>query len=195
VVPGQEGNLGDQIRGFGFSRAGDVDSLLRFSGGLAFTQAYPFAANPNGFLPGAAGIPARKQVVEVLLAFPTNLKPIVGQQVTVSEGNRAATAARVSLLLARADAGDADLVAKTQDDDGRPRGYVCIGAGGFRPDSTRRRIVTRDELVRGTQDCDVTVTFTAVPPGRAPASASTATATAASTATSTDPHTPISVPA
>ena len=46
-----------------------------------------------------------------MLAFDTNIFPIVGQQITLTQSDSSAVAARIALLEAQATAGAADLVA------------------------------------------------------------------------------------
>ncbi|TNE87179.1 MAG: hypothetical protein EP330_19625 [Deltaproteobacteria bacterium] len=48
-----------------------------------------------------------------VLAFDTNLAPIVGQQITLTDATPADRLTRLDLLVARADAGDCDLIAHT----------------------------------------------------------------------------------
>jgi hypothetical protein len=100
-----------------------------------------------------------------LLSFPTNLKPIVGQQITVRADNLDATEPRLALLERRADAGDCDLVAKSQSVTGRRHGHLYVGRGQFRPDARARPQVDTDALCRSTRHPGSTVTFTCVPPG------------------------------
>jgi hypothetical protein len=68
------------------------------------------------------------------MAFPTNLAPIVGQQITLARSSSAAVAARVDLLRQRADAGECDLVAKTTagGDDGDDEGDKAGDKAGDR---------------------------------------------------------------
>jgi hypothetical protein len=170
-IPGQEGFLGDQIRGFGFSRAGDVDSALRFISNFAFDTRSPFGPNPDGFpsnpdqTTNEEGLRQKKSVISFLMAFDTNLRPIVGQQTTLTQATAAAVGARIALLMDRADAGDCDLVAKafTQ---GAQRGYVYVGSGAFLSDRARTGYVTSADLQSiGTHDATASVTYTCVPPG------------------------------
>jgi hypothetical protein len=65
-------HMGDQIRGHGFLHDGSVDTLFNFVGAGAF------------FFPSDA---MRRNMVEFLLAFDSDLAPIVGQQVTRHSGN------------------------------------------------------------------------------------------------------------
>jgi hypothetical protein len=100
---------GDQVRGFGFIHDGSVDTMFRFHGAVAFLRSPQV---PAGFPADdlAANFRQRRQVEAFMLAFDSNLAPIVGQQVTLSGDSRAAELARVALLEARAAAGECDLV-------------------------------------------------------------------------------------
>ena len=150
--------MGDQVRGFGFLHDGSVDTVNRFLSAGAFSRSLPPAggANPGGFDLSAEGNKLRRQVEQFLLAFDTNLKPIVGQQVTVTHANQVAAAPRIALLIARADAGDCELVAK-----GAGRGYLYVGHGAFKQDRATAHRVTSAALL-STNDA---VTFTCAPVG------------------------------
>ncbi len=63
---------------------------------------------PNGF----TNFEQMRQVAEFTFAFDTNLKPVVGQQISLTASNGAVVGPRINLLRQRADAGDCDLVAK-----------------------------------------------------------------------------------
>jgi DNA-binding beta-propeller fold protein YncE len=112
TVPGLEGHQGDQIRGFGFAHSGEFDTVVRFISAFSFAQNTPFGVNPDGFPKGEEGLIPRRAVEAFLFAFDSNLKPIVGQQVTLTKIKDAWTTSRVQLLVDRADAGDCDLVVK-----------------------------------------------------------------------------------
>ena len=90
------GFLGDQVRGFGFVHDGAVDTLFRFFTAKVFnpqlTVGFPII-NPDG---------TRRDVVDFMMAFDSDLAPIVGQQVTLTSGNAAAVSARIDLLMQRA---------------------------------------------------------------------------------------------
>ena len=64
-----------------------------------------------------------------MLVFDSNLKPVVGQQVTLRSSNHGVAVQRLALLAARADRGDCDLTARGI---GRP-----VRAGGKFPDGPR----------------------------------------------------------
>lgn len=132
-VAGLSGFLGDQVRGFGFLSAGDFDTIVRFHNVLQFDRSFPFGLNPDGFAHGEAGNFERRLVEAFLLAFDTNHAPIVGQQVTLASGSGLGTHIRINLLLARAAAGECDLVAKAGEG-ASARGYLYTNAGMFQPD-------------------------------------------------------------
>jgi len=99
--------LGDQVRGFGFSHDGTVPTMFRFNSGFDRT-----ALNPVGLPITPDSAQAKRNMEQFMLAFDTNLAPIVGQQVTLTAATRRAVSPRIDLLVARADAGECDLVAK-----------------------------------------------------------------------------------
>jgi len=87
---------GDQIRGFGFVHDGVIDTVERFLTAVVFapqlTSGFPLF-NPNA---------TRRDVEQFLLAFDTDLAPIVGQQVTLTNVNATAAGSRIDLLIQRA---------------------------------------------------------------------------------------------
>jgi len=92
------GNTGNQIRGFGFTNDGSVDTMFRFFNALVFhpqlTVGFP-QSNPDA---------TRRNVEQYVLAFDTDLAPIVGQQVTLTSSNSAAVGPRITLFEQRANA-------------------------------------------------------------------------------------------
>jgi DNA-binding beta-propeller fold protein YncE len=154
---------GDQVRGFGLVHDGNLDTVFRFHHGQSFSVNATGPGN-GGLVDGPEGEAQRRQIEAFVLAFPTNLAPIVGQQITLSASSPAAVAARVDLLRQRADAGDCELVAKTQIA-GAEVGFVYVGAGKFQSD--RRALPPIDDAAlrllagRATRP----VTYTCVPPG------------------------------
>lgn len=90
------GNLGNQIRGFGFTGDGSTDTIIRF---LSATVFNPTAK--SGF-PQQNPDATRSDVEQFLLAFDSDLAPIVGQQVTLTSTNGAAVGPRIDLLISRA---------------------------------------------------------------------------------------------
>ena len=169
---------GDQVRGFGFLHDGSTDTVFRFHASTVFVQrdvTNPFP-NPGG-IPTAspdddaataqqkvlANIQLRRQIEAFMLAFDSNLAPIVGQQVTLAASPSAATEARVGLLEARAQAGECDLVVHGQTARG-PVAFLYEPAGNrFLPDRVRGDRLS-DAALRALA-CEGPLTFTAVPPG------------------------------
>jgi DNA-binding beta-propeller fold protein YncE len=183
-----EGFLGDQVRGFGFLHDGSVDTVFRFISTVIFTPRppdtiglpsppFPFRVDPrtppellvNGRDPGNEGglpippadpITLRRNLEAFLLAFDSNLAPIVGQQVTLTRHNAAEVGLRIDLLIARAEEGECDLVAKN-----RWGGFLYISEGNFR--FSRRGIPKiPDPVLRATANLPKgEITYTCVPPG------------------------------
>ena len=128
--------LGPQIRGFG--QANDGASAV---------------------LPTAVDTP---ELFEFLMAFPSDLKPVVGQQVTltktVSGGD---VEARINLLTARASLGDCDLIVQASVD-GNSRRWLLGSDGRFRSDRETDDPVSGESLraLTGSE-----MTFLCVPPG------------------------------
>jgi DNA-binding beta-propeller fold protein YncE len=160
------GQMGDQVRGFGFVHDGAVDTLFRFFSAVVFANT------------GLTGFPSntdRRNVEAFMLAAPTDLAPIVGQQVTLTSTNGAAAGLRIDLLVARARAPftskllggasfEADLVAKAATG-GRVRGFVYERAAGtWRPDDGTPNLTTA-ALRALAATAGQEVTFTAVPTG------------------------------
>jgi hypothetical protein len=162
-------NMGDQVRGFGFTGDGSTDTLFRFLTATAFkptsNSGFP-QANPDG---------TRRDVEQYLLAFDSDLAPIVGQQVTLAAGNAGAAGARIDLLEQRAAAPfvskslngavtECDLVAHVALN-GRIQSYLYDpAAGNFVPGDGGVRL--SDAALRGLATVPgQEVTYTAVTPG------------------------------
>jgi DNA-binding beta-propeller fold protein YncE len=174
------GFLGPQVRGFGFLHDGSVDTVFRFISSVVFTPRPPGTIpilDPrtppelldHGQDPGNAGglpippndpITPRRDLEAFLLAFDSNLAPIVGQQITLTKRNAAVAGPRIDLLIARANANECDLVAKN-----RLGGFLYVGNGKFR--SSRHRVPTiPDALLRiASRLPDGEITYTCTPPG------------------------------
>jgi DNA-binding beta-propeller fold protein YncE len=91
------GNMGDQIRGFGFVNDGSVDTLFRFFTAVVFrpllNSGFPIF-NPDN---------TRRDLEQFVLAFDSDLAPIVGQQTTLNIANAKAVGSRIDLMLQRAE--------------------------------------------------------------------------------------------
>ena len=163
LFPGDNGFMGDQVRGFGFINDGAHDTIFRFHQSLGFDTAFGSA---NGFddSPGGGGDAKRRQVEQYLLAFDTNLAPIVGQQVTLTQHNVAAALPRVDLFIARADEDECDLVAKSSVF-GEELGFLYVGSNQFITSRLALGPLDKALLVSLAQVLHRSVTFTCVPPG------------------------------
>jgi hypothetical protein len=159
--PGNTGFQGDQVRGFGFLHDGSVDTLFRFVNAVGFSES---PTNPTGFPVNAAGDELRRQVEDFMLAFDSNLHPIVGQQVTLTAQNLASAGPRISLLIARAEAGECDLVAKRLSHT-HEGGYVYISPGKFHGNRQGEPLLSDAELRALASESGGEVTYTCLPPG------------------------------
>jgi hypothetical protein len=135
VVTGADfGHKGDQVRGFGYLHDGSFDTLFRFHHGLVFSRDFTaFGPNPGGFPSGAPGDVMRRQVERFMLAFDSNLAPIVGQQITLTSTNGGSVGPRIDMMLARAAAGECEVAVKGVES-GRRRGWVRNPDGTFASD-------------------------------------------------------------
>ncbi len=161
--------MGNQIRGFGFTGDGSTDTMFRF------LSAAVFKPTPNSGFPQNDPDATRRDVEQYLLAFDSDLAPIVGQQVTLTSDNAAAAGPRIDLLMQRAAAPfvskslngavtECDLVAQVAQN-GRIVGYLYDPvAGNFMPDDGVTRI--SDAALRALAATPgQEVTYTAATPG------------------------------
>ena len=147
---------GDQIRGSGFTHDGSKDTPMRFFNAFVATP-----ASPEGF----TNFNQMRQVAEFIFAFDSNLKPIVGQQITLTPGTAATVGPRIDLMRTRAVAGECELIVKTQKD-GDERGYYFnVGLGKYQSSVASAPNLTdsalRTQLINGGKPA----TYTCVPPG------------------------------
>ncbi len=145
---------GDQVRGFGFTHDGSFDTIFRFLHGTVFNPQPDQGLIHDGM---------RTSVERFLLAFDSNHRPIVGQQVTISANNNGDADARLDLILERADAGECDAVAKGVVD-GEERGWVYDG-DAFASDRAADSGTSAADLKALAQVPGQPLTFTAVPVG------------------------------
>jgi len=161
---GNNGNQGAQIRGYGFLHDGSIDTVVRFLNATVFNQMqFGMTVNPGGFQNGAAGDPVRRQVERFILAFDSELKPVVGQQITLSSSNGGTVGPRIDLFIARDTAGDCDVVVKGTLA-GEQRGWYRAGAGNFLSDRVAEAPLSDAALRALASSTDLT--YSCVPPGQ-----------------------------
>ena len=166
--PGGNEHLGEQVRGFGYLHDGSIDTLFRFFQSTVF--------NPNLGVGFDGGDPQRRDMEAFMLAFPSDLAPIVGQQVTIDATNESATRPRLDLFQVRANvpfpskllgpgATECDLIAKGVLD-GLPKGWLYLpGGNDFAADDGTT--IDIDALVE-LAVTEAPITFTCAPPGSGP---------------------------
>jgi cytochrome c peroxidase len=153
---------GDQVRGFGFLHDGSIDTVFHFLRATVFS------------FPG--GDTQRRQVEDFVMAFDTDLAPIVGQQTTLTGANGATVGPRIGLLIQRAStaftlkgmpgARECDLVVKG-DVQGEARGWVFgLAPVGFTSDRASEPLLGDNALrALAGQPGNGPLTYTCVPPG------------------------------
>jgi len=149
---------GDQVRGFGFLHDGSVDTVR------TFLEASVFSLNST----------EEGQLEQFAMEFPTDLAPIVGQQVTLTATNSAVVNPRLNLMNARAvtnynslmlggNVPECEVIAKGSLA-GEPRGAVRLASGQWKSDKAADPLAT-DAQIRGLVSTEGPTTFTCVPPG------------------------------
>lgn len=159
------GTTGNQIRGYGFTGDGSTDTIFRF------LTAAVFAPTSNSGFPQSNPDDTRRAVEQYLLAFDTDLAPIVGQQVTLTSTNSAVANPRIDLQLQRAAAPfvskvlngattECDLVVQVVQN-GRPTSYLYDPvAKNFIPGNIPDAVIRALATTPGQE-----VTYTAATPG------------------------------
>ncbi|MEZ4435386.1 MAG: hypothetical protein R3F65_23530 [bacterium] len=160
-------HFGRQIRGFGFAHDGSLDAVQRYLNAIPFRhrppepEEIPFVGDVEHV--GIAERETRDDLAAFIMAYPGNLAPIVAQQLTVSDRNLAAAAARLTLLVQRHDAGDCELVVRRVLG-GRECGFYYLGGGLFVDD--RGVQIALLGLLRDLATSPLTFTCTAPGDGR-----------------------------
>jgi len=145
------GTTGAQIRGFGFSNDGAIDTLETFFKDPVFLFPEPVART-------------RQEVISFVLAFDTDFAPIVGQQLTWRPGANESTETRLNLLKAQAQVTTprpaCDLVARGTFDGLamsallQTDGNWLMRGGGTKTEAALRQLATVSQPI----------TFTCLPP-------------------------------
>lgn len=172
------GNMGDQVRGYGFTGDGSTDTLFRF------LTASVFAPTSNSGFPQSNPDGTRRDVEQFLLAFDSDLPPIVGQQITLTSTNASVAGPRITLLLQRAAAPfvskslngtvtECDVVAQVVEN-GVSKSYLYEpSTGNFTRMPPDRSAILSDPMLRALAATPgQEVTYTAWPPGSGPRVAS-----------------------
>ncbi|HVM95874.1 MAG TPA: hypothetical protein VMT89_05765, partial [Candidatus Acidoferrales bacterium] len=150
---------GDQVRGFGYLHDGSVATVFDFMHATVFGLTEDERSNLEQFI----------------LAFDSNLAPIVGQQITLTSNNSIVAGPRIDLLKARAmtsfvtvdqpGAHECDLIVKGAVN-GIERGYLLdASSGDFRSDRRSEPEVGDAALRAAANAVGQELTYTCVPPG------------------------------
>lgn len=173
-LPGDGSHQGDQVRGTGYIHDGSTDTLFRFFTAQAFRNPGLLLNDPEVGFNG--GDPQRRDVEQAVLAFDSDLAPIVGQQVTLDESNLAAVGSRLDLLEQRAGTNfvsavlggavtECDLLAKGRWGNRLRSALYDPATDSYVLDSLLDAPVTAAEMRAMAQLPGQTTTFTCVPPG------------------------------
>lgn len=166
---GGSGATGPQVRGYGFTNDGSIDTVFRFLGAAVFQPRLGVGFPAKGY------DQMRRDVEQFALAFDTDLAPIVGQQVTLTSLNTSAANPRIDLMEARAGTAfasmalggtvtECDLVAKLAVN-GAPLGYLYRPASGTFVQPKTGASISDAALRALAATVGQEVTFTCVPPG------------------------------
>ena len=154
IFAGATEQTGDQIRGFGFIHDGSVDTITRFHQASVFR-----------FTEGDA---KRRQVEQFMYAMDSNMKPIIGQQATLTSTNKAAVIPRINLLFNRMDKGDNEVIVKgslVKGNSTRAFGGTRLENGSFQLDDINTQPISESALLKIAETSGQELTFTAVPLG------------------------------
>jgi hypothetical protein len=152
VNAGNNGGTGRQIRAYGYLHDGSIDTVFRFLHATVFS--------------GFQNDTERRAVESFVFAMDSNLRPVVGQQVTLTNTNSAVQDIidRLNLLDARSNAGDCDVVVKGIVG-GLQRGWWRQANGSFQSDRDSESEPNAASLRALANTVGQQLTFTAVPPG------------------------------
>jgi len=173
-LPEDSSHMGNQVRGTGFLHDGATDTLFRFFTSVVFQNPGILFNDPNVGFNG--GNPQRRDVEEAMLAFDSDLAPIIGQQITLDFSNFADVSDRLDLLEQRAGTSfdsailgglttECDLVAHGQRNY-QPRAALYDPVNDWYTfDSQAEPPVSAADMRVQAQVSQQATTFTCVPPG------------------------------
>jgi len=174
-LPGDGSHQGDQVRGTGFLHDGSTDTLFRFFTADVFDNNSALNAGFDGVGAGGDEDAQRRNVEAFMLAFDSDLAPMVGQQVTlnaVTVGD-VDTLSRITLMQSRASTSftsavlggtvtECDLIVKGTVN-GVKRGWLYDGSSYERDGSEPSQSL--NDLQNIAAVAGQALTFTCVPPG------------------------------
>ena len=184
IEAGDNGQTGPQVRGFGFSHDGSIDTMFRFLNANVFKD-FDTALGPNSKdssgnpdsaeLRAATGDQKRRAVEALIIVGDSNLPPIVGQQVTLASNPSQAVLDRIGLILQRSgvaykrpdipNATECDAVVKGIVD-GRPRGFLYNPTSAtFTSDIAGESPRTQADMLATAAITGQELTLTCAPPG------------------------------
>ena len=142
---------------------------------MSFLEDPVFTFDPNA----AVAATQRADLANFMMAFPTDLAPVVGQQVTLTAANAGdpAVGARLDLLVARAGTPYADVDRSPNNEcdlvvkglvAGAPRGWWMSAPGVFTSDKSTEPTLTDAELRLVASTAGQDLTYTCAPPGSGP---------------------------
>src|SRR4029079_9183763 len=106
----------------------------------------------------------QRQLEAFMLAFDSNLAPIVGQSITLTSTHAATVGPRINLLIARAAANECELTVKGTLA-GQQRGWLRQGNGSFTSDRISEGTLTDAQLRAHATTTGQERTYLCVPPG------------------------------
>jgi len=166
-------HMGNQVRGTGFIHHGSINTLFRFFRARVFSQGFVLGDQNVGF---DGGNSQRRDVEDLMLAFDSDLAPIVGQQVTFDDTNLADVSARIDLLEQRAAASftsailgglvtECDLVAKGRWNNRIGSALYDPSTDEYTPDSQGDSPITSAGMRAIAQTAGQAITYRCAPPG------------------------------
>jgi hypothetical protein len=145
------GDLGPQVRGFGFLHDGAIDTVHDFLRAPVFS----FSNDTQ-----------RTNLEAFIMSFDTGLAAAVGQEVTIgpSTFSNANFTGRIDTLIAADDAGRCELIVKGNLA-GIARGARYVSANNFETDRVADGLIPKDTLRNLAATAGQELTYTCVPPG------------------------------
>jgi len=150
IFIGDTQHRGDQVRGFGFTHDGSLDTMNNFH------NAQVFNTTPED----------RRNLEQFMHAMDSNLKPIVGQQITLNSVNSFTVLPRIQLMVSQMDASSNEVIVKGRIADIQ-RGWFRQSDGSYQSDDAFDNPISETQLLQLAQSPGQELTFTAVPVGTA----------------------------